>query len=263
MQLPVKHSRVNIELLHPELIRRAQLLVAAIPGLKVSSGARAEGWPSTPSRPAPVNSQWYFWEGYEKRLPGFNMAADPRTRKANGWRGSRHMTQDDGFAHAIDWKRPRNVPWSVIHKTAELYGLKFNLADRRPHPDGYGEWAEDWHCVAEISPGDWLPITGETDSPRQINASNQKAHNLKGAARIALIEAGNVASKHGIRRGNRGPAVQVVQSLLRNHGGRLSADGVFGPHTERVTKNFQRLNRLYPDGVVGPKTWAVLSNNEW
>ena len=258
MVLPVRNSRVNIDVLHPELIRRAELLVAEIPGLVVHTGGRPEGWASEPGKPAPRGSQWYLWEGYDKRLPGFNMAAYPAKRYASGWRGSKHMTQDDGFAHAIDWIRPRNVPWPVIHEAAIRYGIKFNLADRRPYPKGYGKWAEDWHCVAELTPGDWLPILDEKHATGVVAGSNAKAANLLGAASAAIVMAAKAANESGFRRGDRGPGVKVIQSLLREAGLRLAADGIFGPHTERMVKQYQRAKGLYPDGIVGPVTWARL-----
>src|SRR5262249_44843576 len=35
-------------------------------------------------------------------------------------------------------------------------------------------------------------------------------------------------------------------------------DGVFGPQTEKVVKDFQQSNGLVVDGVVGPITWSHL-----
>ena len=54
--------------------------------------------------------------------------------------------------------------------------------------------------------------------------------------------------------GARGSAVAAVQRRLR-----LSADGAFGPATERAVKRFQRRRGLTPDGVVGPNTAAALN----
>jgi cell wall-associated NlpC family hydrolase len=42
------------------------------------------------------------------------------------------------------------------------------------------------------------------------------------------------------------------------HALRLSADGVFGPQTERAVKRYQRRHGLTPDGVVGPDTRSAL-----
>jgi N-acetylmuramoyl-L-alanine amidase len=55
--------------------------------------------------------------------------------------------------------------------------------------------------------------------------------------------------------GSRGNSVKLVQSKLG-----LTADGIFGPLTEKAVKNFQKKNGLSIDGKVGPKTWSKLFN---
>lgn len=35
-------------------------------------------------------------------------------------------------------------------------------------------------------------------------------------------------------------------------------DGIFGPSTEAMIRQFQRKNNIVPDGIVGPKTWEFL-----
>ena len=56
-----------------------------------------------------------------------------------------------------------------------------------------------------------------------------------------------------VKRGDRGPAVRSIQEELG-----ISADGVFGPLTERAVKRFQRSHNLVADGIVGPLTRAAL-----
>lgn len=56
-----------------------------------------------------------------------------------------------------------------------------------------------------------------------------------------------------LRRGSRGSDVQILQ---RRFG--ITADGIFGPGTERSVKSYQRSHGLQSDGIVGPKTWASL-----
>lgn len=57
-----------------------------------------------------------------------------------------------------------------------------------------------------------------------------------------------------MRRGwENSPGVKYVQGLLK-----ITADGDFGPVTEKKVKDFQRSKKLEVDGVVGPKTWAKL-----
>jgi peptidoglycan hydrolase-like protein with peptidoglycan-binding domain len=56
-----------------------------------------------------------------------------------------------------------------------------------------------------------------------------------------------------VKRGDRGSAVRAIQRELG-----ITADGVFGPMTERAVKRFQRRHDLVPDGIVGPLTRGAL-----
>lgn len=55
-----------------------------------------------------------------------------------------------------------------------------------------------------------------------------------------------------IRLNSKGDAVSEWQGILG-----LKKDGVFGPATEKATKEFQHSHGLGADGVVGPKTWMT------
>ncbi|HEX8713837.1 MAG TPA: peptidoglycan-binding domain-containing protein [Terracidiphilus sp.] len=62
-----------------------------------------------------------------------------------------------------------------------------------------------------------------------------------------------------LRRGNRTPAVGVLQKLLNRTGERLVVDGEFGAKTEAAVIRFQRQHRLAPDGIVGQQTWPRIA----
>jgi len=63
----------------------------------------------------------------------------------------------------------------------------------------------------------------------------------------------SASSEIVVKRGDRGSAVRSIQRQLG-----ISADGVFGPMTERAVKRFQRRHDLVPDGIVGPLTRGAL-----
>lgn len=49
------------------------------------------------------------------------------------------------------------------------------------------------------------------------------------------------------------PDVKVLQSYIK-----ITADGLFGPNTEKAVKAYQTSQQLTADGIVGPETWAKL-----
>ncbi|MCC6159525.1 MAG: peptidoglycan-binding protein [Deltaproteobacteria bacterium] len=55
-----------------------------------------------------------------------------------------------------------------------------------------------------------------------------------------------------------GPDVKALQSALIAAGATISADGVFGPNTDKAVRDFQRSKGLVVDGIVGPTTRTYL-----
>lgn len=56
-----------------------------------------------------------------------------------------------------------------------------------------------------------------------------------------------------LRKGSRGEGVKIMQEALG-----ITADGAFGPGTERALKEWQAANGLTADGIAGPATFAKL-----
>lgn len=56
-----------------------------------------------------------------------------------------------------------------------------------------------------------------------------------------------------LKNGSKGKEVKELQEYLG-----ISADGDFGPGTEKAVKAWQTKNGLTADGIVGPKTWDVM-----
>lgn len=61
-----------------------------------------------------------------------------------------------------------------------------------------------------------------------------------------------------VRRGDRGDGVRALQELLVRAGHPVTVDGIFGPGTERATRDFQASRGLEADGLAGPHTLAAL-----
>jgi hypothetical protein len=64
-----------------------------------------------------------------------------------------------------------------------------------------------------------------------------------------------------LQRGSSGEEVRRLQAYLNRVYplySNLAVDGVFGPATERVVREFQRRSRIGVDGIVGPVTWTKL-----
>lgn len=57
---------------------------------------------------------------------------------------------------------------------------------------------------------------------------------------------------------SRGSGVRTLQQRLKDRGWKISVDGIYGPATERVVRQFQKEKRLRVDGDVGSQTWNAL-----
>lgn len=69
---------------------------------------------------------------------------------------------------------------------------------------------------------------------------------------------GFVGDAFAIGRGDTGPQVTEVQTILKGYGYTVTVDGVYGPQTERAVKSWQASNGLTVDGIAGPATISSL-----
>ena len=77
---------------------------------------------------------------------------------------------------------------------------------------------------------------------------------LGGDMEMEVEEEKELNTNQTIRQGSRGPLVQEVQEILNIS----PADGIFGPGTARLVKEWQSANGLVADGIVGPNTLGKL-----
>lgn len=64
-----------------------------------------------------------------------------------------------------------------------------------------------------------------------------------------------------LRSGDRGSAVESLQSALNSSGASLSVDGSFGPATASAVRALQSAAGIGVDAVVGPRTWNALGSD--
>lgn len=91
-------------------------------------------------------------------------------------------------------------------------------------------------------------------------ASPDALSGMRPVGRTAVVAAAPAPAGLLVR-GQRGPEVVRLQQLLNrqtNPSCRLTADGDFGPATERAVRRFQEARHLPVDGQVGRQTWQAL-----
>lgn len=147
------------------------------------------------------------------------------------------------------------APFDLIYLNEYLYDQSIGA------PWGYGLWAAQFTpkdgkvpFAIQQAPIHVQGIEGAVDvsilqSPRILNAHDPASKVLKAAAiRLPVLHEGDT-----------GAAVSVLQTALRAHGHHIAVDGIYGPITFSVVRDFQAFAQLPVDGITGPLTWAALS----
>lgn len=122
----------------------------------------------------------------------------------------------------------------LVHESDRRFGAKEIIGHRTVNPT---------HC-----PGDW--IYGHRDSLRT-------GGQLPPLMPTPGIPRPTVPPWPGIylRSGSQNVHVRSFQRRMKDRGWTIGVDGIFGPETDKVTRQFQGEKHLKVDGVVGPETW--------
>ncbi|MGB7248375.1 MAG: S8 family serine peptidase [Phormidesmis sp.] len=107
-------------------------------------------------------------------------------------------------------------------------------------------------------------------NPRQADAQNASAQKVLHAAHAKVSSQNTVSSQKGSRRGDRGVLaygaggrmmagnrVRQWQREMKRRGYEIDVDGIYGPQSQAIARQFQRKKELDVDGKIGPKTWAA------
>lgn len=71
---------------------------------------------------------------------------------------------------------------------------------------------------------------------------------------------GNASAETIFSTGATGTNISDLQTNLKNHGLKLSADGIYGPETNKRVRQFQKEKGLAVDGIAGPDTLGALKS---
>lgn len=105
---------------------------------------------------------------------------------------------------------------------------------------------------------DWAGFARGYNGP----AYKTNAYDTKMAAAYARYSKSDIPASSGaegmLRLGSKGAGVREIQVLLMRAGHPVTADGDFGPATDRALRNFQQESGLLADGIAGPQTMRKL-----
>lgn len=146
--------------------------------------------------------------------------------------------------------KPSNHSWGLavdINAPANPMGSKLvtDMPDWMPElwkSKGF-RWGGDYRTRPDAMHYEFM---GSPDDAERAIASLTVADDLAPADRPRL------------RKDDKGPWVERLQTRLNAHGTSLQVDGVFGPKTDEAVRAFQEEHDLEVDGIVGPVTWAAL-----
>ena len=232
MGIAITKKSVDLSLLHPRFFTRLEHFF---------SDARIVGHVAVCSGCRSYAEQKRLYDKY--RDGRGNLAANPDWLRPDGFfRGSFHQEQPDGYSYAVDLSAIGGVSKPTITRIAAEYGIL---------PTVKGEW---WH---------FQPRNGEAWFHNKTfgdDVTHVAEPVVDWAAIIAWhAEMGRKISMSPLRRGSRGPEVEVVQKRLNALDFWCgTADGIFGWKTKSAVKRFQRAMLHSPNGVVTSAVWTAL-----
>ncbi|WDS51657.1 endolysin [Microbacterium phage Barnstormer] len=249
--------------------------------LIVSSGTRTRA------------EQTRLYNGWIKRLPGFNLAAKPghSNHEESGPRGPRALDlRDSGRDAGVTVIGSARSNWLV--KNAPRFGFT-NAGHYFSPREGwhyeytgslnkggvsYSKDTENRQAWLNKARGEKLKVDGlqgpaTTAAIKRYQSflgitadgiwgpATQKAHQPY-YDRVMAPKPAPASSSRILKRGSRGDLVKKLQATLRRnyslYASKLVADGIYGPATEKVVREFQRRAGLTVDGIAGANTLRKL-----
>lgn len=226
---------------------------------------------------------WHSTESPEAVGGAYNVAAGWFAKTSS--KVSAHIVVDDGGDPryrdgVVECVKPANTAWHAANANASGYGVEIvgKAGQGQAWNDAYSlaairnacAWIAHCRELAHI-PAAWL-IDDQLRQGHYGHTTHAQVSRVLGGTNhtdpgpnfpasyvseclLGPTPAAGVQENIGL--GDRGPQVSELQAELNAtfpSYSSLDVDGVFGPATESVVKEFQRRTGLTPDGVVGPMT---------
>ena len=174
---------------------------------------------------------------YANRMGNRNEAS------GDGWRyRGQGLIQLTGFYNQNQFAEDTGIPIADVPTYLGTYEGAVQSACWFWQRNNLNQWADEGNIVKMTQ-----IINGGTNGlDDRINQYNRALNILGGAVPVT----NNLPT---LRLGSRGEDVRAMQAALG-----ITADGVFGPGTERAVRDWQAAHGLTPDGIAGPVTLSQM-----
>lgn len=172
-------------------------------------------------------------------MAAYNNTSDPRRKYLNafnGWDGSGNATRFDVYARKMKYA-------SADHKWHIHLELRRKYVNAKVAADAVIS------LLSGESVASYLKRIGVISTVAKVTASPAKL--------AAPAWPGKIYRRNDNMKPDSGLVKWQARMIARGWKSIGAADGKFGPHTESVVRQFQRLCKVSVDGTIGPQTWPL------
>ena len=236
-------------------------MIQSVDFVRLIEQAHSEGW-------------GYIWGRYGQIWTKENQAA--ATRETTRLYGSRWIGHRVADCSGLGYWALRELGWTTYHGSNTMWNSyvvgRSELKDGK-RTDGADMLPGDpvFLCKRENGKLNRYHIGYYIGNGMTIEAANTQKGVIKSpvtkwheTAHWKNMDYGGVifVKYPTLRKGDSGPDVSELQTLLNEHGYNLDVDGKFGDKTRKAVMAFQTAHGLTADGVAGEQTWTALKGEQ-